>query len=116
MPLLESSFLESRQFRRFSIHAPCLVRSSRAHTKKKVSPIVAETRDISRGGLCFEASAEWNIGTEFQCAIELPLEISPDGIVKLQCRCKVVRVVRLENNRIEVGATIEHYTCSYPQE
>ena len=109
MPLLES-----RQFRRFSIHAPCLVRPSRTRAKRKIAPIAAETRDISKGGLCFEAAADWDVGTEFQCVIELPLDSSRLEIVTLRCRCKIVRVVRLENNRVEVGAAIEHYSYSHP--
>jgi PilZ domain-containing protein len=111
MPLLES-----RRFRRYSIHAPCLVRPSRNRRSRTIPAVPAETKDISSGGLCFEGNANWDVGTEFQCVIQIPPFRSLPKPIRLQCRGKIVRVVELVPGRIEVGATIERYSYLHPRE
>ena len=105
-----------RRFRRFSVNVRCLVKPRRAHKAIKVSVIPAETKDISRGGLCFVASADWKVGTEIECAIELPLQPSPLEPVKIRCRGTIVRIIEREPGRFEVGASIDHFSYPHPTE
>jgi|SRR5579883_734802 len=108
------AIIEQRRSRRFLVNVPCLVKSSRL--KKQAppsSPVPAETVDISRSGLSFLCQAEWKVGTEIECEIELPREFTRRGPVKIHCRGKVVRVVP-EGANIRVGARIEHFSYLRP--
>jgi PilZ domain-containing protein len=105
-----------RRFRRFSVNVPCLVKPRRVHKAIKVGVIPAETKDISRGGLCFVASADWKVGTEIECAIELPLQPSPHEPVKIRCRGTIVRIIERQPGRFEVGASIDHFSYPHPNE
>ena len=111
MPLLES-----RSYRRFSVQAPCLIHPSRTRRERKSSPIEVETRNISRGGLCFETSADWVVGTEFVCVIQFPNVAGFQEPIKLRCRGEIVRVAQAEKGRVEVGATIEQFSFLHPGE
>jgi hypothetical protein len=101
-----------RRFRRFSVNVPCYVKPSKTRHGSKATVIPAETTDISRGGLCLVANADWKIGTEFECVLHLPVEPSPKKPIEIQCYGRIVRVVHRAQGGIEVGATIDRF--SYP--
>src|SRR5271169_4774085 len=104
--------IKERRFRRFSVSVPCFVKPSKERLGSKESVIPAETMDISRGGLCLVADADWTVGTEIECSIHLPVEPFPNKPVEVQCYGRIVRVVHRAQGGIEVGATIDRY--SYP--
>ena len=104
--------LQQRRFQRFAVNVPCAVRPLRKYAGIKVHSISAETKDISRGGICIVANAAWRVGTEIECVLQLALEPLPAKPVEIQCRGKIVRVAERENGGLELGATIEHF--SYP--
>jgi len=108
--------LNSRSSRRFSVRAPCLIRPSRTPRSRNRSPIKAETRNISRSGLCFETSADWVVGTDFVCVIQLPNVALNFAPIQLRCRGKIVRVARTEEGRVVVGATMEQFSFLRPGE
>lgn len=105
--------VDTRKHRRFSVQVPCTIRPSRKRARLHETPISAETKDISKGGMCFVVDEGWKVGTIFHCVLKLridPFSIEP---VEIQCRGKIVRVIGQEHGRYEIGATIEHYT--YPR-
>jgi c-di-GMP-binding flagellar brake protein YcgR len=104
--------LPERRFQRFTLNVPCAVRPLRKYAGIKVQPISAETKDISRGGICIVANAAWKVGTEIECVLQLAVEPLPAKPVEIQRRGKIVRVAERENGGLELGATIEHF--SYP--
>ncbi len=110
MPVMNSS-----RNRRFSLNVPCWVKPARAAGKPKTIGVMAETKDISRGGICFVADAGWKVGSEIECVIQLQMESPPKPPLELRCRGKIVRVVTNDPERIEVGATIEHYSNLAPR-
>ena len=63
--------LQQRRFQRFAVNVPCAVRPLHKYAGIKVQPISAETKDISRGGICFVANAAWKVGTEIECVLQL---------------------------------------------
>ncbi len=108
--------LQQRRFKRLSLKVPCAVRPLHAHPEMKVQPIPAETKDISQGGMCFVGNADWEVGTEIECVLQLELAPLPAKTVKIKCRGKIVRVAKRENGGLEVGATIEHFSYAEPEE
>lgn len=102
--------VDTRRYRRFSVQVPCVVRPSRSRARLHDTPIAAETKDISKGGICFVVEEGWKVGMVFQCVLKLridPFSLEP---VEIQCRGKIVRVIGQESGRYEIGATIDHYT------
>ncbi|MBI2818099.1 MAG: PilZ domain-containing protein [Acidobacteria bacterium] len=106
---------DQRRFRRYAVSFPCLVRPG---TRKATleSEIEAETRDVSSGGLFFVGSADWELGTEIACELNLPVKACPGSPVGIQCRGQVVRVVPQEDGRLGVGIIIRHYKFFHLQE
>jgi hypothetical protein len=102
--------IETRRFRRFSVNAPCLVKSAHAVAESNKTPVLVKTKDVSKGGLCFVANSRWSIGSEIECVIELQIGSFLSEPLKLRCRGRIVRVVVDDQNHIEVGATIEHHS------
>jgi hypothetical protein len=107
--------LRQRRFRRFEVNVPCAVRPSYKHAGLKVDAISAETKDISRGGICFVGNADWKVGTEIECVLQLEVEPFPAKPVEIQCLGKIVRVAEREGGRLEVGASIEHFSYFDPK-
>ena len=64
---------------------------------------------MSTGGLYFEASADWKIGTEIECMLHLPVKAFGGRPVGIRCRGKIARVDHPEAGTVGVGATIEHF-------
>lgn len=105
--------VDTRRFRRFAIQVPCVLRPTRKLARIRATPIEAQTKDISKGGICFVVDEGWKVGTVFQCVLKLridPFSLEP---LEIQCRGKIVRVTGQEQGRYEIGATIDHYT--YPR-
>ena len=97
---------ERRHFRRFDLSFDCLIRPARK--RKPHLSVPAQTIDISRGGLYFLTSAEWEVGTELEYLIQLPRIADRVKAVSIRCHGKIVRVVR-EESTLMVGATIRDF-------
>ena len=100
---------EQRRFRRYALSFPCLIHPKEKRKKSSELGIKVETRDISKGGLYFVASADLKVGTEIHCTLELPLQIFGGRNVGIRCRGKIVRLVPQPEGRIGVGASIESF-------
>ena len=61
------------------------------------------------------APAEWQIGTDIECVIQLPIEAFGDQGVAIRCRGKVARIIPLEDGGIGVGATIDSFRFVRPK-
>ena len=105
--------VDTRKFRRFAVQVPCLIRPSRRRARIHESPITAETKDISKGGICFVVDEGWKVGTVFHCVLKLRIDPFSLDPVEIQCRGRIVRVIGQERGRYEIGATIDRYT--YPR-
>ncbi len=76
---------------------------------RSISTVPGETRNMSAGGLYFTAVAEWTVGSEVECLIQLPVKTFGGRPVGIRCRGKIARIESLEQGGIGVGATIEHF-------
>ena len=106
--------IDQRRFHRYGVNFPCTVRP--VHKRKgskspvETAPVIeAETKDVSTGGLYFEASADWKVGTEIECMLRLPVKAFGGQPVAIRCRGKISRVTKKDSGSIGVGATIEHF-------
>ncbi len=97
-----------RRFRRFAVNVSCFVKPSRVPKASTERVIPAQTRNISRGGLSIVANGDWEVGTDIECVILLPIFPLPHKPVRILCRGKIVRVVQKEEGGMEIGATIGH--------
>ena len=97
-----------RRFRRFAVNVSCFVKPSRVPKASTERVIPAQTRNISRGGLSIVANGDWEVGTDIECVILLPIFPLPHKPVRILCRGKIVRVVPKEEGGMEIGATIGH--------
>lgn len=70
---------------------------------------IAETQDISSGGLFLVASTDWTVGTEIECELQLPVKAFASRAIAIRCRGRIARVVPQNDGRMGFGATIEHY-------
>lgn len=100
---------EQRKSHRYLVNFPCSVKRSRAPKEPAETAIPAETKDVSTGGIYFEASADWKIGTEIECFLHLPVKAFGGRPVGIRCRGKIARVERPRPGTVGVGATIEHF-------
>ncbi len=106
--------IDQRRFHRYGVSFPCTVRLVRNHEGSKspmetATAIEAETKDVSTGGLYFEASADWKVGTEIECLLHLPARVFGRQPVAIRCRGKITRVSKKDPGSIGVGATIEQF-------
>ncbi|MCZ6753221.1 MAG: PilZ domain-containing protein [Acidobacteria bacterium] len=108
--------IDQRRFHRYGVNFPCTVRPVRKRKRKgskspvEISPAIeAETKDMSTGGLYFEASADWKVGTEIECLLHLPVKAFGGRPVAIRCRGKITRVTQKTPGSIGVGATIEQF-------
>ena len=106
--------IDQRRFHRYWVNFPCTVRP--VHKRKgfksswgTATAIEAETKDVSTGGLYFEASSDWKVGTEIECLLHLPVKAFGGQPVAIRCRGKIARVTQKEPGSIGVGATIEQF-------
>ena len=106
--------IDQRRFHRYGVNFPCTVRTvhKRKGSKSPVetaTAIEAETKDVSTGGLYFEASSDWKVGTEIECMLRLPVKAFGGQPVAIRCRGKICRVTKKDPGSIGVGATIEQF-------
>ena len=100
---------EQRKSHRYLVSFPCAVKRSRSPKEPAEAAIPAETKDVSTGGIYFEASADWKLGTEIECILQLPVKAFGGRPVGIRCRGKIARVDRPGSDTVGVGATIEHF-------
>ncbi|MBI4460740.1 MAG: PilZ domain-containing protein [Acidobacteria bacterium] len=100
---------EKRRFPRYSIGLSCLVRAMRGPRTLVEHGIRALTRNISRGGLCFVGAAEWKVGMELECVIELPGGVFGDRPTAISSQGKVVWFNAQEREGSAVAASIERF-------
>lgn len=100
---------EQRRFRRYAVQFPCVISPKERRKKAATSGIRVETKDVSKGGLYFVASADWKVGTAIKCVIELPLQVFGGQRTAIRCRGKIVRLVPETEGQIGIGVTIETF-------
>lgn len=100
---------DQRRFRRYAVSFPCVVKPRKKRKSTEIPELRAETQDVSSGGIFFVASADWQIGTEIECELRLPVKALGGRPIGILCRGKVARIVKADDNRVGVGATIDHY-------
>ncbi len=110
--------IDHRRFHRYGVNFPCTVRTvhKRKGSKSPVetaTAIEAETKDVSTGGLYFEASADWKVGTEIECMLRLPVKAFGGQPVAIRCRGKIARVTKKDSGSIGVGATIKQFAFQH---
>ena len=110
--------IDQRRFQRYGVNFPCTVRPVHKHKGTKSSwgtatAIESETKDVSTGGLYFEASSDWKVGTEIECLLQLPVKAFGRQPVAIRCRGKIARVTQKAPGIIGVGATIEQSEFQY---
>ena len=107
--------IDQRRFHRYAVNFPCMVRPAKKRKSHKApveTAIEAETKDVSTGGLYFEASADWKVGTEIECLLHLPAKVFGRQPVAIRCRGKIARVTQKAPGSIGVGATINSLNFS----
>ena len=108
--------IDQRRFHRYAVNFPCMVRPAKKRKSHKApveTAIEAETKDVSTGGLYFEASADWKVGTEIECLLHLPAKVTGRQLISIRCRGKIARVTQKAPGIIGVGATIEQSEFQY---
>ena len=70
---------------------------------------MAQTRDVSSGGVYFEVAEAPSPGSRLEFVLTLPTEITLTGPVQIRCIGKVVRVDHGMARQIGVAATIDRY-------
>ncbi|MBI4442680.1 MAG: PilZ domain-containing protein [Acidobacteria bacterium] len=107
---------EQRRFRRFAVDLPCRVKPRKSRKAAAAeSELRVNTQDISKGGLFFVAPADWQVGTDIECIIQLPVEAFGSPGVTIKCRGRIARTISLEGGGIGVGATIERFQFVRPK-
>jgi hypothetical protein len=77
--------------------------------KAAESEEMAQTRDVSSGGVYFEVSEAPAPGSRLEFVLTLPTEITLTGPVQIRCVGKVVRVDHGMGRQVGVAATIDRY-------
>ncbi len=111
-PRRQPGKIDQRNFHRYGVNFPCTVRRVRKRKAPKahVEPAVqTATKDVSTGGLYFETSADWKVGTDIECMLHLPTKVFRRHPVAIRCRGKIARVTQKAPGSIGVGATIEQF-------
>src|SRR5258708_6690507 len=78
-------------------------------SKAAESEELAQTRDVSSGGVYFEVSEAPSPGSRLEFVLTLPTEITLTGPVQIRCVGKVVRVDHGMARQVGVAATIDRY-------
>ena len=73
--------------------------------------LISKTKDFSSNGVSFEFSSPIEIGSELIFILILPEQITHGKPVRIKCKGKVVRAVRVrpDSDPVSVAATIERY-------
>jgi hypothetical protein len=73
---------------------------------------IAQTRDVSSRGICFftdPSATSLETGSQIEFTLTLPPEVTLTEAIKVRCRGKIVRVDRVESDRLSVAAQIQQY-------
>jgi hypothetical protein len=73
---------------------------------------IAQTRDVSSRGICFFAdpsATSLETGSQIEFTLTLPPEVTLTEAIKVRCKGKIVRVDRVESDRLSVAAQIQQY-------
>lgn len=95
--------VEKRRATRFPMALPLIL------AKQAESDELAQTRDVSSGGVYFEVAEAPTPGSRLEFVLTLPTEITLTGPVQIRCVGKVVRVDHGTGRQIGVAATIDRY-------
>ena len=95
--------VEKRRATRFPMALPVIL------SKPAESEEMAQTRDVSSGGVYFEVGEAPQPGSRLEFVLTLPTEITLTGPVQIRCVGKVVRVDHGMGRQIGVAATIDRY-------
>lgn len=100
---------EQRRTRRFELHLPLkLLRAGSRELNE-----IAETRNLSSGGVLFTSDQEIQVGDPIEYIISLPSKPGEKEKVRLHCVGKVTRLDKTRgdtNKRVRgVAATLERY-------
>jgi hypothetical protein len=104
---------ERRATSRYNLALPVEVRI--APNVTAAGSILVETRDISTHGFYFNIAQAFQVGTEFEFSISLPVEVTGATQTYVSGKARAVRVEETgESNpgRLGVGALIESYQIS----
>ena len=95
--------VEKRRATRFPMALPVIL------AKPAEVEEMAQTRDVSSGGVYFEVGEAPQPGSRLEFVLTLPTEITLTGPVQIRCVGKVVRVDHGMGRQIGVAATIDRY-------
>jgi hypothetical protein len=104
---------ERRATSRYNLALPVEVRL--APDLPAVGSILVKTRDISTHGFYFNIAQAFQVGTEFEFSISLPIEVTGTAQAYVCGKARAVRVEETGDNhhgRLGVGALIESYQIS----
>lgn len=101
--------IEQRKFRRYNLSLPV-----RVWSKSRASHVVAaSTRDISARGIYLVLSQEFELGTDLELEITLPLKLAGGHVSLIRCRGKLSRIERIApEGKIGIGTTIDYFEFS----
>jgi PilZ domain len=104
---------ERRATSRYNLALPVEVRL--APDLPEVGSILAKTRDISTHGFYFNIAQTFQVGTEFEFSISLPIEVTGTAQAYVCGKARAVRVEETGESHpgsLGVGALIESYQIS----
>ena len=100
---------ERRKFHRYQVNFPCLIKESQDTKAAAHSVVRAETTNVSKTGLFMSIADPLEVGSEFNCVIQFPIESSSHAPVQMRCSCKVVRIAPQRGGGFGVAVAIEHF-------
>jgi hypothetical protein len=71
--------------------------------------VLAETKNISAGGIYMYTSSHLDLGSELELSLALPPELTQSTPIDIACRAKVLRVEREPSARTGIAAEIFSY-------
>jgi PilZ domain-containing protein len=98
---------DRRATRRFPLQLPVSVRGTQGGMDA-----IAQTRDVSSRGICFftdPSATSLETGSLIEFTLTLPPEVTLTEAIKVRCKGKIVRVDRVESDRLSVAAQIQQY-------
>jgi hypothetical protein len=95
--------VEKRRATRFPMALPVIL------ARPAEAEEMAQTRDVSSGGVYFEVAEAPSPGSRLEFVLTLPTEITLTGPVQIRCVGKVVRVDHGLGRQVGVAATIDRY-------
>ena len=97
---------EQRESRRFLIRLAITVRWADG---KRTGEAVAETQDVSSGGVRFDLPQGPKSGSAIELLMTLPDQVTRAGPVRVRCLGSVVRTNPKGSDKIEVAAAIRRF-------